>query len=56
MAMILRLAFCHQIITLVGFLDGGPSHYRHRITRAPLESNGIRSKTLLSNEVRRSRL
>jgi len=26
---ILRLAFCQPPSSLVGWLDGGPSHYRH---------------------------
>jgi len=29
MVMILRLAFANTIITLVGLLGSGPSHYRH---------------------------
>ena len=42
MVMILRLAFCQQLSsTLVGLLDGGPSHYRDYTNnhRNPLTSS-----------------
>jgi len=48
--MILRLAFCQPIITPVGFLDGGPSHYRHfhQLRQAPVCQGRSECKHLIS--------